>query len=184
MVSVAKEEWRPVVGYEGKFEVSTLGRVKALAWEQRHWCGRTIPQPERLINLVKHSGGYRIVSLRDGTKKKYVHRIVMEAFVGPGNGRDVNHIDGDKANNRLDNLEYCDRLHNVRHAIRTGLQDNSGEGNGMHKLTAAQVIAAHGMVRNGSSYEDVARKFGVSGSCIEQISKGARWKHLNLPVLS
>lgn len=182
MESVA-EEFRPVIGFEDKFEVSNLGRVKALPWEQRHWCGRTIPQPARFVNLTKHTGGYRIVTLRNGTKKYYVHRLVMEAFVGPANDRDVNHIDGDKTNNRLDNLEYCDRLHNVRHAIATGLQDNSGEGNGMHKYTAQQITAAHRLVQQGANHQQASRATGVSAGMIQQVCRGARWKHLGLPVL-
>lgn len=183
-MEIVNEEWRPVVGFEGKFEVSNHGRVKALPWELRHWCGKMIPQPEKLVALVKHSGGYRIVSLRQGTKKAYVHRLVMEAFVGPpGERQDVNHIDGNKANNRLDNLEYCDRLHNVRHAIATGLQDNAGEGNGMHRYTTEQVIAAHRRVEQGASQKQAAAETGVSVGMVSQIVKGKRWRHLGLPVL-
>lgn len=181
------ENWKPVKGFEGMYEVSDEGRVKALPCEHRHWCGRMIPQPERLITLTKHTGGYRMVALKNeqrGGIKKFVHRLVMEAFVGDGSGRDVNHIDGDKTNNHLANLEYCDRLHNVRHAIRTGLQNNAGEGNGMHKLTAEEVIAAHAMVARGSSCLAVASQFGVTESCIDQIVKGVRWKHLGLPALT
>jgi len=176
------EEWRPVVGYENKFEVSNLGRVRSQPHEVRHWCGRMIPRPGRMVTLTAHTGGYRFVAV-GGSKKKYVHRLVMEAFFGDSDGRDVNHINGDKTDNRLSNLEYCDRLHNVRHAISTGLQDNSGEGNGMHKLTTAQVREAHRKVQLGESCEAVASEYGVSASCITQIIQGVRWKHLNLPAL-
>lgn len=177
------EEWRPVVGHEGKFEVSTLGRVKALAHERRHWCGRSIPQPERIVKQSRHSGGYSIVSLRDG-KKHFSHKLVMAAFVGTADGRDVNHINGDKSDNRLDNLEYCDRLHNVRHAIATGLQDNGGEGNGMHKYTAGQIVAAHRMVASGSTQSEASRATGVDESTVQQVASGNRWKCLGLPVLT
>lgn len=180
------EIWKDVKGFEGMYQVSNQGRVKALACEHRHWCGRMIPQPERLLTLTRHTGGYRMVALKSGERsgiKRFVHRLVVDAFVGDGAGRDVNHIDGDKTNNRMENLEYCDRLHNVRHAIATGLQDNSGERNGMAKNTPATVIKAHGMVRDGASYEAAGRATGMSGSMVEQIVKGKRWKHLNLPVL-
>ena len=176
------EIWKDVKGREGMFQVSDQGRVKVLPWERAHWCGRSIPQPESIAKQSRHSGGYMVVSLRDN-RKHYVHKLVMAAFVGEAGDRDVNHIDGDKKNNRLDNLEYCDRLHNVRHAVATGLQNNAGEGNGMHKLTAEQVVAAHGMVQRGHDCAEVAGKFGVSASCIEQIAQGVRWKHLGLPAL-
>lgn len=173
------EEWRPVVAYPTQFEVSSLGRVKRLPWKRRHWCGRMIPQPEAILKQSNHSGGYRIVALRDG-KKHYVHRLVMAAFVGEANGCDVNHTDGDKSNNRLDNLEYCDRLHNVRHAIRTGLQNNAGERNGMHKYTAEQIRSAYYMIRGGHTYASTAKATGVSEAVIEQVVAGARWKCLRL----
>lgn len=174
------ETWLPVVGFEGQFEVSDAGRVKALAWSRRHWCGRSIPQPEKIITQSRHAGGYRIVSLRDG-RKHYVHRLVMAAFAGPAKDRqDVNHIDGDKTNNRLDNLEYCDRLHNVHHAIATGLQDNAGEGNGMHRYTTEQIIAAYNAVRSGLTQRQAAAVSGVSEGMISQVVMGKRWKHLGL----
>lgn len=177
------EEWRAVLGFEGKFEVSDHGRVKALPWEQRHWCGKTIPQPEKIISQSRHSGGYSVVTLRDG-KKHYVHRLVMAAFHGDKAGFDVNHIDGDKSNNSLANLEYCDRLHNVHHAIATGLQDNSGEGNGMHKYRADQIAAAHRMVANGSTQAEASRATGVAESTVQQVVTGNRWQCLGLPVLA
>lgn len=162
------EVWRPVVGFEDKHEVSSLGRVKTLPYERRHWCGLTIPQAVRILKQSPHSGGYRVVTLRDG-KKHYVHKLVMAAFVGEADGRDVNHINGDKSDNRLENLEYCDRLHNVRHAIATGLQDNGGEGNGMHKYTAEQITAAHHMVQSGSSQEAASRATGVHTETVRQV---------------
>lgn len=173
------EEWLPVVGFEGKFEVSNLGRVKVLAHSVRHWCGRDIAKPERIVKQSQHSGGYRIVALTD-KKKHYVHRLVMLAFVGnpPVGMNDVNHIDGDKANNCLSNLEYCDRLHNVRHAIAVGLQDNSGEDNGMNKYSAASVSAAIQMVKNGATQRQAARATGVGEGVIQQTIAGRLWRCL------
>lgn len=178
------EQWLSVVGHEGKFEVSNLGRVKSLPWEMRHWCGKMIPQPEKIVKQSTHSQGYAVASLRDG-KKHFVHRLVMAAFVRPARpGEDVNHINGNKADPSLANLEYCDRLHNVRHAIATGLQDNGGEGNGMHKYTAEQIKAAHRMVELGSSCAAASRATGVADSTVEMVAAGKRWKCLGLPVLT
>lgn len=176
------EQWRPVVGHEGNFEVSNAGRVKTLPHEVRHWCGRMIPKPGGILKQSTHSGGYQVVALRDG-KKHYVHKLVMAAFVGEANGRDVNHIDGDKTNNRLDNLEYCDRLHNVRHAIATGLQDNSGENNGGNRYSTEQILAAHAAVRRGATHREAAALTGVGEGTVEQVCKGKRWKHLGLAVI-
>lgn len=175
-MDIVPETWRPVVGKEDRFAVSDLGRVKALPWEMRHWCGKAIPQQEKIIKQSKHSGGYAVVGLRDG-KKHFVHKLVMAAFVGePKAGQDVNHIDGDKQNNQIKNLEYCDRLHNVRHAIATGLQDNSGEHNGMAKLTQSNVDEIRRMLTAGERRKAIAKRFGVTTGAIDGIASGRRWK--------
>lgn len=182
-MGILTEEWRAVIGFEGLFEVSNFGRVKALAHSVRHWCGRIIPKPESLLKQSRHSGGYSLVSLRDG-KKHYVHRLVMAAFAGDAGDRDVNHISGDKTDNRLANLEYCDRLHNVRHAIATGLQDNSGEGNGMHQYTAEAIRTAHQMVAGGATQLAASRATGVAESTVQAVVAGRRWTCLGLPVIA
>lgn len=183
-VEIVHEEWQPVVGFEGQFEVSSLGRVKALAHSVRHWCGRDIAKPERIVNQSRHSGGYAVVSLRDG-KKHFVHRLVMQAFVGepPAGMNDVNHIDGVKQNNCRENLEYCTRLHNVRHALATGLQDNSGENNGGVKYTEHQIRLAHGLVTSGRSHKEAAKIAGVDRGTVEAVCAGKRWQLLKLPKI-
>ena len=175
------EQWKAVKGFEGDFQVSSEGRVKAMPWNYRHWCGRLIPKPGGILKQSRHSGGYLVVSLRDN-RKHYVHKLVMEAFVGGAAGRDVNHLDGNKKNNCLDNLEYCDRLHNVRHAITLGLQNNSGENNGMNKFTEEQITEAHRLVTSGASKQEASRASGVSIGVIAQVMRGTHWKHLNLTI--
>lgn len=171
------EVWKPVVGHETTHEVSSLGRIKALPYGMRHWCGKMIPQPERMLKDSSHPGGYRTIAFR-GSPREYVHRVVMAAFVGPGKGMDVNHIDGDKTNNSLENLEYCDRKHNVHHAIRTGLQNNAGEGNGMHRYSEAQIRHALSLKGSGMTQRQIAAATGVSIGMVQQVLRGVRWKHL------
>lgn len=106
------EEWSKIDGYPW-YEVSTHGRVKSLR-------RNVIMKP--YYNDVT---GYADVKLWDGKKHKTrtIHRIVAETFMDFDNhrGLEVNHIDGNKHNNRLDNLEWCTRSENARHAIETGL---------------------------------------------------------------
>lgn len=174
------EIWKEIPGRE-RFMVSNLGNVKALAF-QCVWRGRTMDRPEKLVKKSNHSAGYQVVALGDN-KKHFIHRIVMLAFVGPPTGRqDVNHIDGNKHNNALENLEYCDRMHNVRHAIATGLQDNSGENNGQSKYRESDIRRAYQLVMDGASYTEANRLTGVSVGMIQQVVNGKRWKHLKLGV--
>lgn len=108
------EEWRPINGFEGLYEISSYGRVKSF---KSHPSGKILKP-----NL--DSNGYPKISLsKKGAKKDTtVHRLVAEAYLPRADGKTcVNHIDGNKANNRLDNLEWCTYSENIKHAIRTGL---------------------------------------------------------------
>lgn len=120
------EVWKDVVGYEGVYQVSNLGRVKSLPKRDR--LGRYYP--EKIKSQVNNGTGYLVVNLKhNGTQRmRTVHRLVAEAFLTNPNGfSDVNHIDGNKRNNQLDNLEFCTRQANMIHARRMGLHVNVGK---------------------------------------------------------
>lgn len=104
------EIWRDIEGYEGLYEVSNLGRVKAL--------GNGKTKTHKIRKLAKDKCGYLFVTLsKNGIKKHYkVHRLVASAFItNPNNFPQVNHIDEDKTNNRVDNLEWCDAKYNANY---------------------------------------------------------------------
>lgn len=107
-------DWRSVVGYEGRYEVSLSGEVLSLL-------------TGRILMPGTQSRGYKTVVLYDGSspkrpRSKTVHSLVAEAFLGPRPDKmTINHIDGDKSNNRLENLEYCSMRDNARHAVGHGL---------------------------------------------------------------
>ena len=107
------EEWRPIVGYEGLYEVSSYGRVRSVDRYDNRNCVRK----SKVLSLLKKSEyGYIQVNLSYNGKlyKKYVHRLVAQAFIpNPDNLPEVNHIDEDKTNNRVDNLEFCDHKYNL-----------------------------------------------------------------------
>lgn len=102
------EVWRPIEGFECLYEVSNLGRVKSF------WFNK-----EKILKPNKTKWGYLYVVLcKDGRKKNYnVHRLVANAFLpNIDNLPEVNHIDEDKTNNRVDNLEWCDKTYNIRYS--------------------------------------------------------------------
>lgn len=110
-VEMPGEEWRPVLGWEGRYDVSSLGRVRSV-------------RQRRLMTPNANAGGYLVVSLHRGGKKtnRLVHRLVADAFLPADLARPrVNHIDGGKLNNAAVNLEWCTDLENTQHAIATGL---------------------------------------------------------------
>lgn len=108
-----EEEWRPVKGYEGLYEVSNMGRVKSLHTSQ----GRILKQ------YTKDNEYMKVNLSKDGTcNTKRVHRLVATAFIqNPNNYEVINHKDGNKKNNTVDNLEWCTRSYNTKHAYRNGL---------------------------------------------------------------
>ena len=109
-----EEVWKPIEGTDGGYEVSNLGRV--MSKMQRN--PRIMPQ------TIQRSG-YHYVMLHVNNKPtcRRVHRLVAQAFLpNPANMKEVNHKDGNKDNNRADNLEWCTRSHNVKHSFDMGLK--------------------------------------------------------------
>jgi len=173
------EEWRSVVEYEGVYEVSSLGRVRRTA------CGRGATAG-RILSDAATSAGYRSVSLNRNNKARsfLVHRLVAHAFVGePPERHEVNHLDGDKANNMLANLEYVTRSGNVSHAYRTGLRRSTlrtpEHPSIAAKLTADQIRLIRALYRpRVYGTPRLAREFGVHQSTIHKIVSGKSWSEL------
>lgn len=106
-----EEVWKDVVGYEGRYLVSNLGNVFSCEHVGRNQFGATFLIPGRLLSQATHRQGYKYVSIDN--KIRLIHRLVAQAFIpNPNNYRCVNHKDEDKANNRVDNLEWCTHKYN------------------------------------------------------------------------
>ena len=114
------EIWKDIKGYEGKYQVSNLGRVKSL----QRWSGTKYYDREKILSscINKHNG-YAYVYLMKNNKAKNVrvHRLVAEAFIdNPNNFPEVNHIDCNRANNNVNNLEWCTRSYNIKYSFEKG----------------------------------------------------------------
>ncbi len=106
------EEWRNIKGFEGLYQVSNLGRVKSLKDNYGNY-------REKILKTINRGDGYLFVNLYLNNKcKKYdIHRLVAKAFIpNPDNLHEVNHIDENKENNCVDNLEWCDHRYNIRYS--------------------------------------------------------------------
>lgn len=168
------ESWRPVVGYEGLYEVSSHGRVKSLARKRN--TGRGIRTVRERILRAK-PGLYPTVTLRHcgDPKTHYVHDLVLRAFIGPPpSGFEACHGDGDKWNCRLTNLRWDTPSGNHRDRVRHGVS-NRGERSGTAKLSRAQVEEIKQRCAQGERQSAVAREFGVSQSLISQIVNERKW---------
>lgn len=169
-----KEEWRPVVGYEGHYLVSSLGRVKSDPARKR--------LPNRLMSPQFNRKGYLHVCLnRNGRQKTWViHLLVMKAFVGPRPpGLQINHKNGTKHDNWVGNLEYCTCSRNRRHAYDVGLHSHPvGELHPGAKLNEPIVRILLRCRELGLSDRFLSNIFGVTSGAVYQATRGKSWKHL------
>lgn len=128
------EIWKPVVGYEGIYEVSSFGRVRSIdriVNGGSRWGKRPEHKHGKILSQFSNVDGYKCVHIKIGGKQKEyrVHRLVAFAFLGKpeGDQTEVNHIDGDKTNNSVDNLEWVSHTENMRHAFSVLGYDFTGK---------------------------------------------------------
>lgn len=121
-----KEIWKEVKEYEGKYEVSNLGRVKSLnRYVEYNERGHFIK--ECILTLVDNGSGYFWVNLNKDNKGKqfYIHRLVAQAFIGDIEGLTINHLDFNKSNNTVDNLEIVTMKENNKYSYDAGRYNNT-----------------------------------------------------------
>lgn len=173
------ETWLSVPGWEGLYEVSDQGRVRSL--------DRIIPDRNGVMCFYKGrvrqpcsvGHGYFMVnlSLNAVPTQRYIHRLVLEAFIGPSD-KQVNHINGDKADNRLVNLEYVTASENRQHAMRIGLRNDKGEGNPRATLTEQDVLAIRARADAGEPHQRIADDYSISFGAVSKIKLRTRWNHI------
>lgn len=117
-----QEIWKAVKNYEGLYEVSNLGNVKSISYFN-HVNNKSYPRNKMLKQIANDRNYLRVYLYKKGKGKNFrVHRLVADAFIpNPDNLPEVNHIDGNKQNNKTTNLEWCTHQHNMKEAYRLGL---------------------------------------------------------------
>ena len=176
-----KESYKDIAGYEGKYMISNLGNVKSLNYQNT--------KKERVLCPVKHHLGYMLVHLGKN-KIKMVHTLVAEAFIpNPEGKKFVNHIDGNKQNNVVTNLEWVTSKENMNHAIRTGLRNPHKNNHPFGKdVINSKVVLQYSkdgsLIRKWECISDAARSIGCNHCSIinnamgrKKSSHGFIWKY-------
>ena len=163
------EEWRWVPGFEDEYMVSNLGNVMSIG-------GKHGSPTMNVLRQQTMTSGYKKVCLsmgKKGVKQVGVHRLVALAFIpNPEHKQQVNHKDGDKTNNRLENLEWVTRSENQLHACRVL---GKGKGSRFHavKLTPSEVIE---IFKREGTYAQIGRDYGISATMVKAIKTRKSWK--------
>lgn len=168
-----EEIWKDIPDYEGLYQASNMGRIKRLSGWVRVRGGGLRMVGERILNLPTQRYGYLLVGLsKDGRQKMQIaHRVIAQTWIpNPNNYPQINHINGNKRDNRVENLEWCDNSMNQKHAYDTGLKshaDNSGRPKRRVKLT--NVVSGE-----SSSFDSVADAWRFLGGTFSHRTKLTR----------
>jgi hypothetical protein len=167
--------WAAIEGYEGIYAVSDTGEVMSMNYKKSKLPG--------LMTFQIRRGYASIWACKKGFKAKWltVHALVAHHFIGPRpDGMAINHKDGVKTNNRVDNLEYCTHSENSKHSFTTGAQCNKGIQHSQAKLDDEKVRKIREAATiPGYSRTDLAREYGVSESTITYVVRRQRWGHVH-----
>lgn len=171
-----EEIWAQIKGFEGIYEVSTLGRIKSLNRPRRVRGNGISMQKEKILKQWKQ-GNYMYCDLRKpGIKQKArMHVVVLETFVCPRpNGMIACHNNGDPTDNRLCNLRWGTHEDNAKDKVLHGTHQY-GESCSKSKLTEAQAVA---ILESNKTYAEIAKEYGVCKSTVTHIKTGRNWPHL------
>lgn len=177
------EIWKPIEGYEGDYEISNLGRVKSN--RPQYVINKGYVNREGHIMKASNNGrGYLMIFLagKGFRDRRYIHRLVATHFLWSKyfEGAEVNHKDGDKTNNCVENLEWLSSGENKKHAIETGLFDQRGAKGKLTHLNDLQAMAIKKLYNNGlMTSGEIMQLFDVSRHTVLDISSGKSFNYLD-----
>lgn len=169
------EEWKDIIGYENVYQVSNLGRVRRIG-EYSNQSGKTWSS-NKVLKPANNSKGYYFVHLSKNNKvsRKYVHRLVAEAFIpNPENKAAVNHINCDRSDNRVENLEWTTYRENNDYSLQVMRNAGNNKHNNKSSRPVEQIDLNGNVIKEYPSYREAERQTGISG--IDKVCAGSKYR--------
>lgn len=184
-----EEIWKDIKDYEGLYQISNLGNIRKLRFINN------IVNKEKIFKItpqIINSGYYKVVLYKDGKyKNKCIHRLVAETFIpNEENKPQINHIDGNKLNNNVDNLEWCTRSENMKHSYKNNLSTPSAKGKygsdnpkakkvNMLDKNTNEIIKTFGSLIDAAYYLKVNKSCHIVACCKGRLKTayGYKWEY-------
>lgn len=167
------EIWKDIKGFRELYQISNLGRIRR-------------KDTRKVLKLLTLSKGYRGIRLYENTKvakTKKIHRLVAEYFIpNPLNLEQVNHKDGNKNNNKVDNLEWCSNDYNMNHAIKSNLI-LKGEKRFSSKCNEESLLLLQELIDCGFTIKQLSLIYMISKNSMKNIIRGITYQHLHLNII-
>jgi len=178
-----EEVWKDIPGYEGIYQASNQGRIRSIDRFITNRYKQLQPRKGAMMSVSLHRQGYGRVLLTKDRKSKtvFIHRLIALTFIpNPQEKKEVNHKNGIKMDNTVDNLEWCTPSENVKHAHRTGLLTTiMGEKHYKSKLSEEDVKKIrHDYAMGHTSHKKLAKEYNLNQKSIWAILHRTSWKHI------
>ena len=167
------EIWKPIKNYENLYEISNLGRIRKIGGKNQFGNYKV----DKMITPYKNEKGYLRVGLSKNNQRKVIklHRLVAEAYIpNPDNLPEINHKDGNKLHNCVDNLEWCTHKQNIKHSWENNLSKAKYSKENFSSKKVKQYDKDLNFIKEWNCMSDVERELGISTSHISQVCNGKR----------